>query len=295
MSLSLGLLAAYFAGGMKYMMDQEGWDAADAFYFWCMTVSTVGYGDLAPTTPKTQAFVSVYAIVGLVLVWSIVSDYYGVVQGKLQDFQAKLLSLVGIELVDVHALPIDKHTPDQVNAKVKYWRRYILALLPMVTLLALFVALHFVRKESSFTEAVYFGVVTATTVGFGDFGFLEETPQNKCLAALGVMGVVVVFALIMYLNGACYLEDGHVRRMFEATLALGTKVGGALCLSGVRPDQCAVLERLYAPYYDVAEKTFRDPDAFGREYWGSWARMILTRKEADRRELLERISDGAIM
>ena len=159
-----------------------------------MTVSTVGYGDLAPTTPKTQAFVSVYAIVGLVLVWSIVSDYYGVVQGKLQDFQAKLLSTIGIELVDVHALPIDKHTPDQVNAKVKYWRRYLLALLPMVTLLALFVALHFVRKESSFTEAVYFGVVTATTVGFGDFGFLEETPQNKCLAALGVMGVVVVFA-----------------------------------------------------------------------------------------------------
>ena len=72
-----------------------------------MTVSTVGYGDLAPTSPKTQAFVSVYAIVGLVLVWSIVSDYYGVVQGKLQDFQAKLLSTIGIELVDVHALAID--------------------------------------------------------------------------------------------------------------------------------------------------------------------------------------------
>ena len=85
---SLGLLAAYFAAGMKFMMLNEGWAAEDAFYFWAMTVSTVGYGDLAPTTPKTQAFVSVYAIVGLVLVWSIVSDYYGVVQGKLQDFQA---------------------------------------------------------------------------------------------------------------------------------------------------------------------------------------------------------------
>ena len=33
----------------------------------------------------------------------------------------------------------------------------------------------------------------------------------------------IVFALIMYLNGACYLEDGHIRRMFEATLALGTE------------------------------------------------------------------------
>ena len=29
---SLGLLAAYFAGGVQFMMNQEGWDAADAFY-----------------------------------------------------------------------------------------------------------------------------------------------------------------------------------------------------------------------------------------------------------------------
>mgnify|MGYP001183240390 CR=1 FL=1 len=35
---SLGLLAAYFAGGMQYMMNQEGWDAADAFYFWSKSV-----------------------------------------------------------------------------------------------------------------------------------------------------------------------------------------------------------------------------------------------------------------
>jgi hypothetical protein len=35
---SLGLLAAYFAGGMQYMMNQEGWDAADAFYFWSRAV-----------------------------------------------------------------------------------------------------------------------------------------------------------------------------------------------------------------------------------------------------------------
>ena len=83
------------------------------------------------------------------------------------------------------------------------------------------------------------------------------------------------------------------RPSMVATLALGTKVGGSLCLSGIRPDQCEVLERLYAPYSDVAEETFREPDAFGKEYWGSWARLVLTRKAADRRELLDRISDAA--
>ena len=38
MSLSLGLLAAYFAGGVKFMMNEEGWEAADAFYFWSLSV-----------------------------------------------------------------------------------------------------------------------------------------------------------------------------------------------------------------------------------------------------------------
>ena len=80
---------------------------------------TIGYGDLAPTTPKTQLFVAGYAVVGIVLVFGVMSDYYGAVQAKLQDLEAKALSLVGIDLVDVHEFPIDTHTPDQVNAKVR--------------------------------------------------------------------------------------------------------------------------------------------------------------------------------
>ena len=34
--VSLALLGAYFAGGVQVMMANEGWDAADAFYFWCV-------------------------------------------------------------------------------------------------------------------------------------------------------------------------------------------------------------------------------------------------------------------
>ena len=49
-------------------------------------------------------------------------------------------------------------------------------------------------------------------------------------------------------HGLICAQVGQLSRpSMVATLALGTKVGGALCLSGIRPDQCAVLERLYAP------------------------------------------------
>ena len=36
--VSLALLGAYFAGGIQVMMANEGWDAADAFYFWSRAV-----------------------------------------------------------------------------------------------------------------------------------------------------------------------------------------------------------------------------------------------------------------
>ena len=50
---SLGLLAAYFAGGVQYMMNQEGWDAADAFYFWCCPCINQIVAALRPT-PSTR-------------------------------------------------------------------------------------------------------------------------------------------------------------------------------------------------------------------------------------------------
>lgn len=87
------------------------------------------------------------------------------------------------------------------------------------------------------------------------------------------------------------------RPSMVATLALGCKPGGALCLSGVRPEQADVLRPLYAPYFDFDAASYaeRAPDAHGAEYWGTWARMVLRRRDADdRRTLLDAVSEGAI-
>ena len=61
---------------------------------------------------------------------------------------------------------------------------------------------------------------------------------------------VVANILVSSSRPARHRRASDSRRMVATSMvALGTKIGGALCLSGVRPDQCAVLERLYAPYY----------------------------------------------
>jgi hypothetical protein len=46
----------------------EGWSAVDSLYFACMTVSTVGYGDVAPQTEGGRAFALLYLPVGVITV-----------------------------------------------------------------------------------------------------------------------------------------------------------------------------------------------------------------------------------
>lgn len=43
----------------------EDWSLIDAFYFSVITLTTVGYGDLAPTTPGSRLFTAFYILIGI--------------------------------------------------------------------------------------------------------------------------------------------------------------------------------------------------------------------------------------
>lgn len=62
--IAVAALLTISIGSVVYM-EIEGWTLLDAVYFCVVTLATVGYGDLHPTTPLGRAFTIAYIMVGV--------------------------------------------------------------------------------------------------------------------------------------------------------------------------------------------------------------------------------------
>jgi len=61
------LLALVLAGTIAFRI-LEGWTWIEAFYFSVVTLSTVGYGDLHPTSDATRLFTALFILAGVGIV-----------------------------------------------------------------------------------------------------------------------------------------------------------------------------------------------------------------------------------
>lgn len=59
------LLGSWVALGTLIYSVREGWSIVDSLYFSVMTLTTIGYGDLSPTTSWMRFYTVVYAIMGI--------------------------------------------------------------------------------------------------------------------------------------------------------------------------------------------------------------------------------------
>jgi voltage-gated potassium channel Kch len=79
------LTLALLASGTVFYSSVEGWSILDALYFSVMTLTTVGYGDLAPHTALGKIFTMLYVLVGLGILVALVQGIAAQMLAAQQD------------------------------------------------------------------------------------------------------------------------------------------------------------------------------------------------------------------
>jgi voltage-gated potassium channel len=66
------LVVLTLAAGTIFYRDVEGWSLLDSFYFSAITLATVGYGDLVPSTAGGKLFTVFYVFAGVGIIFAFV-------------------------------------------------------------------------------------------------------------------------------------------------------------------------------------------------------------------------------
>ncbi len=61
----LAMMIVLLISGTSFYAIHEGWSIVDALYFCVTTMSTVGFGDLSPTTNISKIFTIMYSLVSI--------------------------------------------------------------------------------------------------------------------------------------------------------------------------------------------------------------------------------------
>ncbi|XP_063986413.1 open rectifier potassium channel protein 1 [Diachasmimorpha longicaudata] len=145
--------------------DQLKWDFYNSFYFAYTVVSTIGYGNLAPTNSLSRILMIFYGLIGIPM--------NGILLAHLGEF----FSIVFIRAHQKYK-SYKQHHQDECKKKLTPLEKrkaglavqILMYLAPGFVMFIFFPAFLFSYYEGwSYDEAVYYAFVTLTTIGFGDY------------------------------------------------------------------------------------------------------------------------------
>ena len=193
------IFVSYYAVGVIYYSQTDGWDVTDCIYFTTVTVSTVGYGYFHPTNDNTKLFTVFFIIYGLFFVLPI-ANVFAVRVGL--RVQSKVL-----EWMKRWPVVNENHwVSHNIN-------RGAISIFFIVACLVLGIIVYSTNEDWTFSNALYFTVVTMTTVGYGDVVPLKES--TRWFGILFILLCVLVFATALNTFGLIIGDVMIVRKRKE--------------------------------------------------------------------------------
>lgn len=201
--LSLGVVIYSF--NRDHFSGAETHPFVDALYFCIVTMCTIGYGDIAPTSPVAKVFACFFVLVGFGFIDILLS---GVVNYVL-DLQENMI-LAGIK--GGSGSPQHNQQPrfsarnflvDVAKGRMRIRLKVGLALGAVLLCIGVgILVLHFV-EGFGLVDSVYLSVMSVTTVGYGDMAF--KTVEGRLFASIWLL-----FSTLAVARAFVYLVEARI-------------------------------------------------------------------------------------
>ncbi|XP_057461742.1 two-pore potassium channel 5 isoform X2 [Actinidia eriantha] len=196
--LSLGVLIYSF--NPDHFSGVETHPVVDALYFCIVTMCTIGYGDIAPSTPPTKVFACFFVLVGFGFIDILLS---GVVNYVL-DLQESMI-LTGIQMGGggEGGFSAKNYIVDVEKGRMRIRLKVGLALGVVVLCIGMGALILYFVEELDWIDSIYLSVMSVTTVGYGDKAF--KTLTGRLLAAIWLL-----FSTLAVARAFLYLAEARI-------------------------------------------------------------------------------------
>nr|XP_045597846.1 TWiK family of potassium channels protein 7-like [Procambarus clarkii] len=173
------------------------WTYTQALFFSATVLTTIGYGNIAPSTVGGRVFCMIFALVGIPLTLSVIANMGDV-----------LASLVPVAALDMF-LP---------KGKLRAVVTVVSTLSLLVAFIALGGALFMFLDQWTFTEAFYFSFITTTTIGFGDL--VPATSSLLCCTLYIMVGLALTSTVIELVRRQYASSWEHMKQLYTSLHSL---------------------------------------------------------------------------
>ncbi|KAK1356742.1 Two-pore potassium channel 5 [Heracleum sosnowskyi] len=201
---ALLLIVYLFLGVLIYAFNRDHFSGIetnpfiDAIYFCIVTMCTIGYGDIAPSSAAAKIFACLFVLVGFGFIDILLS---GVVNYVL-DLQENMI-LTGIEENSVEGFSVKNYIYDKAKGRMRIRLKVGLAIGVVFCCIGFGSVVLYYMEELSVIDSFYLSVMSVTTVGYGDRAF--KSPQGRLFAS-----VWLLFSTLAVARAFLYLAEARI-------------------------------------------------------------------------------------